>query len=94
MAEPGPMAKQLYARYFARFGEWGPGLFLILQGDPIPADLVEAGERLRKIWKRVELERELRDELDPPKPKTVTWVNDSGEVVTIHGYETREEEEV
>lgn len=87
---PGPEAKKLYARFYARFGTWGPGLLLILKGDPIPTDLEAAAYRLRKIWLRVEIEKELRDELNPPnlKPKTVTWTNDYGEEISIHGYET------
>jgi hypothetical protein len=84
---PGPETKRIYARYYAITREWGPGLLAILAGDPIPEDLQAAGERLRKIWLRVEAEKELRDELDPPKKKTVTWTNNEGETLTIEGYE-------
>lgn len=93
MSMPGPEAKKIYARYYARFGTWGPGLLLILKGDPVPPDLAAAAYRLRKIWIRVETERELVEELNPPKRKTVTWINDDGEEMTIHGYEAEEEEE-
>jgi hypothetical protein len=91
MSMPGPETKKLAARYYARFGQWPPGLILVLGEDPVPSDVVEAAERLRKIWLRVDLERELRDEIHPPNRKTVTWVNDDGETVSVDGYETAEE---
>jgi hypothetical protein len=91
MPVPGHEAQKLYARLYARTGTWGK-LELILQGDPIPPALLEAGERLRKIWLRVEAEKELRDELEPRKRKSVTFTNDHGEVITIHGFEPRVEE--
>ena len=97
MPIPGPESQKLAARYFAITGKWPPGLLLVLDGDPVPVDLQIAGERLRKVWLRVEAEKALRDELDPPKRKTVTWTNDAGEEITIEAYEpsdnVREREE-
>lgn len=90
MSMPGPEAKRIYARYFARFGVWGPGLLLVLNGDPIPADLEANAYRLRKIWLRVEAEKELRDELNPSNRKTVRWINDAGEEVSLEAYEAEE----
>ena len=89
MSEPGPFTKKIAARYYARFGEYPPGLILVLGADPIPPDLEEAAQRLRKIWLRVEAEKELRDALDPPQRKTVRWVNENGDVVSISGFEPR-----
>ena len=89
MSEPGPLTKKIAAQFYARFGEWPPGLILVLGADPIPADLEEAARRLRKVWLRVEAEKELRDELNPPVRKTVTWVNENGETVSISGFEPR-----
>jgi len=89
MPQPGPFTKKIAARYYARFGVYPPGLILVLGADPIPADLEEAARRLRKVWQRVEAEKELRDELDPPIRKTVRWVNENGDVVSISGFEPR-----
>jgi hypothetical protein len=89
MPQPGPFTKKIAARYYARFGEWPPGLILVLGADPIPVDLTEAAQRLRKVWLRVEAEKELREELDPPRPKTVKWVNENSDVVSISGFEPR-----
>jgi len=92
MPEPGPLTKKIAAQFYARFGEYPPGLILVLGTDPIPSDLEEAARRLRKVWLRVEAEKALRDELDPPQPKTVKWVNEHGDVVSISGFEPRAEE--
>lgn len=65
---------------------------MVLGADPIPADLEDAARRLRKVWLRVEAEKALRDELNPPKRKTVTWVNEHGEMLSISGFEPRADE--
>lgn len=91
MSEPGPLTHKIASRYYARFGEWPPGLILVLGADPIPPDLEEAARRLRKIWLRVEAEKELRDELNPPARKIVMWTNDAGETITLEGFEPIEE---
>jgi hypothetical protein len=87
MAKPGPFAREHYAKFFAVFGHWG-SLALILQGDPIPPDLLVAGERLRAIYLR-ETEKKLAkmDEEESRKEKTrITWINDLGEECSIEGY--------
>jgi hypothetical protein len=89
MSTPGPETQVLCSRYFARFGQWPSFLILILGSDPIPPDLEAAAYRLRKVWLRVEAEKELRDELNPLVRKTVTWTTETGETVTFHGYEPR-----
>jgi hypothetical protein len=91
MSEPGPLTKKIASQYFARFGTWPAGLILVLGSDPIPPDLIEAAQRLRKVWLRVETEKALRDELNPPKQKTVTWTTETGEVVSIDGFEAPED---
>jgi hypothetical protein len=89
MPRPGPMACQVYSRYFARFGEWGQ-LNLILQGDPIPRDLEENAKRLRRLYltevERQEFGERVREQLSPRKKSTVTWVNDAGETCSVEGY--------
>jgi len=92
MPTPGPWSKNIFARYYARFGEWPKGLFLILQGDPVPVDLVSAGDRLRKVFLTEEAKRELYEELNPMPRKTVTWATEDGETVTLTAYEPREAE--
>jgi hypothetical protein len=92
MAYPGPLTKKIAAQFYARFGEYPPGLILVLGADPIPPDLEEAARRLRKVWLRVEAEKALRDELNPPKRKTVTWVNEFGETLSISGFDASAEE--
>jgi hypothetical protein len=91
MPNPGPETKKIAANYYARFGQWPPGLLLVLGSDPVPPDLVAAGEKYRQLWLRVEMEKELQESLHPPEPKTVTWTNDRGELVSISGFEVEEE---
>jgi hypothetical protein len=91
MPNPGPETKKLAANYYARFGEWPPGLLLVLGSDPVPLDLVATAERYRKLWQRVEMEKELMELLNPAKPKTVTWTNDAGEEMSLSGFEVEEE---
>ena len=91
MPIPGPETQVLCSRLYAMSGQWPAFLEGILKGDPIPQDLVEAGERLRRVWLRVETEAELRDELEPPKKVTVSWVNDIGEEISIIGFEAPQE---
>jgi hypothetical protein len=87
MPAPGPMAKALYARYYARFGTWGQ-LELILQGDPIPKDLMENATRMRRAFLTEQERVEFAEKLRPgPKPKRVTFTNERGEEVTIDGFE-------
>lgn len=68
----GPETRKLATRYFARFGDWPISLRLILGGRPIPKDIVESGERLRKVWQREELLREAREKLDGTDKMTLT----------------------
>jgi hypothetical protein len=87
MGMPGPMAKALYARFYARFGNWGK-LDLILQGDPIPKDLMENATRMRRIFLTEQERAEFVEKLRPaPKKKRVEFTNDSGEKVVIDGFE-------
>jgi hypothetical protein len=87
MAYPGPETRKLYARYYARFGEWGQ-LDLILQGDPVPPDLLTAAKRLRAVYLAEEERRQLAENLGPkPKRIRVEWVTEDGEQVAVEGYE-------
>jgi hypothetical protein len=91
MSTPGPETQILCSRLYAMSGQWPTFLTDILKGDAIPQDLVEAAERLRKVWLRVETEIELLDEMEPPKKITVSWINDSGEEISVIGFEPFEE---
>jgi hypothetical protein len=91
MPQPGPWSKKIYALYYARTGSWAPGLLLVLGGDPIPRDLEENARRMRTVFLSEELKREMHETESPRKKKTVTWVNDHGEKITLEGFETEEE---
>jgi hypothetical protein len=89
MPQPGPEQKKIAAVYYARFGDWPPGLLLVLRGDPVPHDLQENASRMRRVFLAEELKREIAENLNPPKRVRVSWTNDQGEEITIEGYEAR-----
>jgi len=77
MPEPGPFSKRIYAIYYARFGQWAPGLLAVLRGDPIPSDLQENAQRMRKIFLAEQARRDAEEEARPKGEVKITWVKET-----------------
>jgi hypothetical protein len=77
----GPLVSDLATRYYARFGQWPETLRLMLRGAPVPDEIVQAGEKLREVWKREQLFREAKLKDSPEMQMVIVHVNGEQEVL-------------